>query len=62
MDEQVKLRGFRIELGEIESVLQQHEAVREAVVVVRETEEHKQLVGYVIAAEGATVTSSELRH
>src|SRR6185369_6309242 len=61
VDEQVKLRGFRIELGEIESVLQQHEAVREAVVVVRETEEHKQLVGYVIAAEGATVASSELR-
>src|SRR6185369_443799 len=28
---------------------------------VRETEEHKQLVGYVIAAEGAPVTSSELR-
>jgi hypothetical protein len=61
VDEQVKLRGFRIELGEIESVLRRHEAVGEAVVVVRETDEHKQLVGYVIAAEGVEVTSSELR-
>ncbi|HEY0738440.1 MAG TPA: amino acid adenylation domain-containing protein [Herpetosiphonaceae bacterium] len=36
IDHQVKLRGFRIETGEIEAVLVQHEAVREAVVVVRE--------------------------
>src|SRR5262249_7603136 len=32
-DSQVKIRGFRIELGEIESSLNQHPAVREAVVV-----------------------------
>lgn len=32
IDHQVKVRGFRIELGEIESVLEQHPAVREAVV------------------------------
>ena len=36
LDHQVKIRGFRIELGEIESVLQQHDAVREAVVVASE--------------------------
>ena len=35
-DEQVKVRGYRIELGEIEAVLQEHEGVREAAVVVRE--------------------------
>src|ERR1051326_7523699 len=60
VDEQVKLRGFRIELGEIEAVLGQHSAVREALVVLRESGEQKQLVGYVIAQDGVTVTSSEL--
>ena len=36
IDHQVKIRGFRIELGEIESVLCEHSAVREAVVLARE--------------------------
>jgi len=60
-DEQVKVRGHRIELGEIETVLQQHEAVRESVVLLRGEAEQQQLVGYVVSAAGATVTSSELR-
>ena len=72
-DEQVKVRGYRIELGEIEAVLQEHEGVREAAVVVREvrgageeTEEEtgtgtgeKRLVGYVVLEGG--VKTSELR-
>src|SRR5262249_48702547 len=32
-DHQIKLRGYRIELGEIESVLHQHPAVYEAIVL-----------------------------
>jgi amino acid adenylation domain-containing protein/FkbM family methyltransferase len=36
VDGQVKVRGQRIELGEIEKVLGEHEAVEEAVVVLRE--------------------------
>nr|WP_233222757.1 AMP-binding protein [Chroococcidiopsis sp. CCALA 051] len=36
IDFQVKVRGYRIELGEIETILSRHEAVREAVIVVRE--------------------------
>ncbi|MBV9788006.1 MAG: amino acid adenylation domain-containing protein, partial [Chloroflexi bacterium] len=47
-DSQVKIRGYRIEPGEIENVLAQHEAVREAVVVVRPNADGMtQLVAYV---------------
>jgi amino acid adenylation domain-containing protein/non-ribosomal peptide synthase protein (TIGR01720 family) len=57
LDLQVKVRGYRIELGEVEEALQRHESIRESVVVVRD----EQLVGYVVAAEGATVDVNELR-
>jgi len=36
VDNQVKIRGFRIELGEIESLLNQHSAISEAVVVAKD--------------------------
>jgi amino acid adenylation domain-containing protein len=58
MDDRVKLRGFRIELGEIESLLAQHPAVRETVVILREDiPNNKQLVAYVVASND---TNSEL--
>jgi non-ribosomal peptide synthetase component F/acyl carrier protein len=46
-DHQVKVRGFRIELGEIEARLEEHPALRRAVVGVRgETGERRRLVAW----------------
>ncbi|MDZ8183919.1 MAG: amino acid adenylation domain-containing protein [Nostoc sp. ChiSLP02] len=51
IDEQVKLRGFRVELGEIESLLLQHSSVKEAVVILYETDSNPRLVVYITTAE-----------
>jgi len=56
IDHQVKLRGFRIEMGEIEAVLSQHASVKEAVVVLYEMDDNKQLVAYITV----TLESNEL--
>jgi acyl-coenzyme A synthetase/AMP-(fatty) acid ligase/acyl carrier protein len=62
IDDQVKIHGIRIELGEIESVLHNHQAVREARVVVREdTPGARRLVAYVVPTEESAPSLSEIR-
>lgn len=62
MDHQVKIRGHRVELGEIEAVFNEHPAVRESVVLARETASgDKRLVAYVIPREGQNPTPRLLR-
>jgi len=60
IDNQVKIRGFRIELGEIEAVLLSHPQVREAVVLVNESDrpENRALVAYIVLNDPACTTQS----
>lgn len=60
MDFQVQLRGFRIELGEIESNMKRFDTISEAVVVMKENEEEKFLVGYYVAEH--KINAVEIRH
>ncbi|MEH1937181.1 MAG: amino acid adenylation domain-containing protein [Nostoc sp.] len=61
IDDQVKLRGFRIELGEIESLLLQHSLVKEAVVILSETDNNPKLIAYVTAKEKSSNLGGQLK-
>ncbi len=54
-DNQIKLRGFRIELGEIESALNSHPDIKDAIVLLAESNGEKKLVGYFVS-ESALAT------
>ncbi|RAT01213.1 non-ribosomal peptide synthetase, partial [Bacillus cereus] len=61
-DHQIKIRGFRIELAEIEMVIQRHENVKQAVVMVREDRPNdKRIIAYIVAEEKETINLSEIR-
>ena len=53
VDQQVKIRGYRVEAGEIEAVLNEHNGVKECVVMARaDRQGEKQLIAYVVPASG----------
>ncbi|WP_123774182.1 non-ribosomal peptide synthetase, partial [[Flexibacter] sp. ATCC 35103] len=59
-DHQVKIRGYRIELGEIENtILQYRQDIRQLAVEVRENNQQKVLVAYLVSKSG--IDKSHLR-
>ncbi|MEU4091796.1 non-ribosomal peptide synthase/polyketide synthase [Streptomyces sp. NPDC026673] len=61
-DDQVKIRGYRVELAEVETALAAHDTVAQVVVAAREDRPRvRQLVGYVVPAEGRTADPAALR-
>ncbi len=63
IDHQVKLRGFRVELGEIESVLTQHPAVKQCLVMARADgpNQDKRLVAYCVVDQSRLPNINNLR-
>lgn len=61
-DNQVKLHGYRIELGDIESkILEYNHGIKNAVVVLHQHNEVKQLVAYLLVSEGVNFSEEKLR-
>ncbi|MDV2992590.1 MAG: D-alanine--D-alanyl carrier protein ligase [Chroococcidiopsis sp. SAG 2025] len=62
IDRQVKIRGYRIELGEIESLLLQHSAVEEAVVLAQEDRSSNyHLVAYIVPDVETNLSNSKFK-
>jgi amino acid adenylation domain-containing protein len=63
IDDQVKIRGYRIEPGEVESALNQHPAVKETVVVLRERDSSgdRDLVAYFVPSQDSSPSVADLR-
>lgn len=63
VDNQVKIRGFRIEPDEIASVLNENSSVQQSIVVAQELAGgERSLIAYVVAAPGAQLGESQLKH
>jgi acyl carrier protein len=61
-DHHVKIRGYRVEAGEVEATLEQHPAIRQAVVCPQEDiQGYKRLVAYIVLSGETAPSSSTLR-
>lgn len=61
-DDQIKLRGYRIEPIEVSTVLAQHPAVQNCVVIATEdSPSEKQLIAFVVLAANASASAKVLR-
>lgn len=61
-DHQIKIRGYRVELGEIEAALSDFDSISQAAVLLREDKpEAKRLVAYLIAEDGSSVNTMDVR-
>ncbi|WCM63688.1 amino acid adenylation domain-containing protein [Paenibacillus polymyxa] len=62
LDHQVKIRGYRIELGEVETALENHPAIKEAVVIDHlDSQGQKYLCAYVTANIDSAPSLTEIR-
>ncbi|MGA9379142.1 MAG: amino acid adenylation domain-containing protein, partial [Phormidium sp.] len=61
IDDQIKLRGFRVELGEIEAILLQHQSVKEAVVILYETDSNPRLVAYITTEDKSSNLGNQIK-
>ncbi len=60
-DTQIKVRGFRIELGEIESVLANHTAIQQAVVLAKKMQDgNNSLFAYYTVVPGKQLSEDEI--
>ncbi|UFS99920.1 non-ribosomal peptide synthetase [Nocardia huaxiensis] len=62
-DDQVKIRGFRIEPDEVRAALAGHPDVAQATVITRPAPHSgdRQLLGYIVAADGAELDGARIR-
>ncbi|MGA8027354.1 MAG: non-ribosomal peptide synthetase [Bryobacteraceae bacterium] len=62
IDDQIKIRGFRVEPDEVVAQLNSHPQIRNSVVVAREDNTgEKALVAYLVSADHAELTTTQLR-